>query len=121
VLLYEGLTEQIIGAAIDVHKALGTGFLESVYEKALCLELDARGLAWQCQVPFDITYRGQVIGQYIADLVVAGKVIVEVKAVSQTVDAHQKQLLNYLAASRLRVGLVLNFGEPRIKPIRMIR
>lgn len=119
-LLHSDLTGEIIGAAIEVHKAFGPGFLEKVYEKALCVELELQGINFEQQAPFVIEYRGRIVGEYKADIIVDRKVIVEVKAVGQVTEAHKAQALNYLAAAKLRVALVLNFGEGVLKPVRVI-
>lgn len=103
-------TRTIIGALYEVHGTLGSGFLESVYANSLVVELNAAGLRSERHVPFEIVYRGQPVGRYIADLIVESKVVVEVKAVRAIEAAHRAQLLNYLRASGLEVGLLLNFG-----------
>ena len=121
VYLHQELTGSIIGAAIDVHRALSSGYLELVYEKALCLELAARGLAYQEQVPFVVHYRGQPGGEYRADIIVEGKVLVEVKAAPYIADAHRAQVLNYLATTSLKIGLILNFGTGKLGKERLIR
>lgn len=109
------LTESIIGAAFAVSNTLGHGFLEAVYKNALAEEVLARGLSVVRETPFDIHYRGVKVGRYIADLVVEQSVIVELKAVELLSTAHTLQLLNYLKASSLPVGLLMNFGKPRIE------
>ncbi|MFO7959292.1 MAG: GxxExxY protein [Candidatus Brocadiia bacterium] len=113
------LTEQIIGAAYDVYNGLGHGFLEKVYENALAHEAAERGLQVARQVPIEVRYDGVVVGDYAADLMVNGKVIVEVKAVGELNGAHEAQLLNYLKATGLEVGLLLNFG-PEFQIKRMV-
>jgi len=119
--LHHELTGRIIGAAIEVHRALSSGYLEQVYEKALCLELSAQGLAFARQVPYTVQYRGQPVGEYRADLIVEGKVLVEVKAVPVMTDAHRAQVLNYLSVTGLRIGLILNFGTGKLGKERLIR
>ncbi len=115
-MLHEEITSQIIAAFYAVYNKLGYGFLEKVYENALILELRKSGLKVQEQVPIQVCYEGQPIGEYFADLLVEDKVIVEVKAADALAQAHENQLLNYLKATRLEVGLVLNFGpEPQFK------
>ena len=103
-------TEKIIGAAYDVYNILGFGFMEKVYENALALELKERGLHVVQQQPIPVLYRGHVVGDYAADLVVDGRVIVEVKAVSSLSKVHEVQLVNYLKATEIEVGLLMNFG-----------
>ena len=105
------LTNAIIGGAFEVHNVLGPGFLESIYANALTIELRLRGVSVERNVPFEVMYRGVSVGRYVADLVVDQKVIVETK-VAKAIDAvHRAQVLNYLRASGLEVGLVVNFGS----------
>jgi GxxExxY protein len=120
ILLEGDLTEAILGAAFKVLNTLGAGFLEKVYENALALELRKAGLAVECQRPFAIRYEGAVVGDYLADLVVAGKVIVECKAATNLDPVHEAQLMNYLKASGLRVGLLVNFGRPKLQYRRIV-
>ena len=109
-------TGQIIKAFYTVYNALGYGFLEKVYETALGIELSKLGLTVRPQAPIEVRYDGHVVGQYFADLLIADTVIVEVKAVRTLSDAHEAQLLNYLKATQIEVGLLLNFGpKPEIK------
>jgi GxxExxY protein len=116
----EALTERIIGAGVAVSRSLGHGFLEAVYRKAMLLELAACGVDGEAEKTFDIRYRDQFIGHYIADLVVEGTVIVELKAVESISQAHVGQVVNYLKASGLPVGLLLNFGRPRLEIRRVL-
>jgi GxxExxY protein len=104
------LTDRIIGCAYAVHNALGPGFLEKVYENALRLELDEAGLAVEQQQPIPVCYRGQLVGDFYADLIVAGRVIVELKAVQNVAKEHEVQLVNYLTATGIDDGLLINFG-----------
>jgi len=105
------ITEQIIRAAFNVHNELGFGFCEKVYENAMAIELEALGLSVQQQKPVRVFYRKQLVGDYVADLVVEDKVIVELKAVKALDKAHEVQLVNYLKATSIEVGLLLNFGR----------
>lgn len=114
------VTYDIIAAAYRVQNVLGAGFLEKIYENAMALELGERGLAVEPQVAYEVMYRGQPVGRYIADLVVERAVVVEIKACAAIDPVHKAQCLNYLKASGLGVGLVLNFGRPRIE-IRRLR
>ena len=120
-MLYEELTEHIIGAAYEVYNQLGFGFLESVYERALAVELRIRGLAGAFQSPIEVRYKGVAVGEYVADLTVEGKVIVELKSVRTLTQAHEIQLVNYLAATGIDVGLLINFGEEKVEVRRKIR
>ncbi len=94
--------------------ALGAGFLEAVYENALCYELDARGIDYERQKPLIVRYRGRVVGKYFADIVVEGRLLVELKALSRATGEHEAQVMNYLQATNLSVGLLLNFGTPKL-------
>lgn len=114
------LTERIIGAGFEVSKALGHGFLETVYKKALILELRRQGLAAVQEVPYKVHYLGEQTGTYLADLVVEDRVIVELKAVEALAQFHKGHLLNYLRASGLSVGLLFNFGTPRLEVRRVL-
>jgi|SRR5579859_162435 len=105
------LTEQIIGCAFAVHNVLGCGFAEKVYENAFIHELKKSGLNVLQQFKIDVIYDGVVVGEYIADAVVEGRVLLEIKAVSKFDDAHTAQCLNYLAATQLPICLLINFGR----------
>ncbi len=110
------LTEKIIGAFYAVYSALGYGFLEKVYVKALLIELEKRGLSVQDELPIHVYYDGQLIGEYFADIVVDELVILEIKAAKTIASEHEAQLLNYLKATPYEVGLILNFGpKPETK------
>jgi len=105
------ITESIIGCAFRVHNTLGHGFLESVYENALCHELRKSGLSCERQVRFDVEYDGVVVGHFLADLIVEDCVVTEIKVAKGIDEAHVAQCLNYLAATKLSVGLVLCFAR----------
>jgi len=105
------VTEKIIGAAYEVHNVLGFGFLEKVYENALAIELKEQGLSVRQQQPVQVFYKGHLVGDYVADLILEDKVIVELKAVKLLDKVHEVQLVNYLKATRIEVGLLLNFGS----------
>jgi GxxExxY protein len=120
-ILIEGeLTEKVLGAAFKVLNTLGTGFLEKVYENALSFQLQRIGLSVESQKVFHVKYEGAIVGQYQADLVVAGKVIVECKAISNMDSVHEAQLINYLKASGVHVGLLINFGRPALQYRRLV-
>jgi GxxExxY protein len=114
------LTEQIIGAAIEVHRELGSGFLEKVYENALQLELKRRDLEFASQVEIPVRYKGQVAGSYYADVVVARVVLCEIKALDSLTSVHEQQILHYLKATGIKIGLLLNFGTRRLQVKRLI-
>ncbi len=108
------LTERIIGAAIEVHRELGPGLLESIYEEALCYEFDLQGIKHQRQVPADIIYKGKVIKGQKIDLLVENEVVVEIKSLSKMPEVTLAQTLSYLKATNLKRGLIVNFGEKRL-------
>ena len=114
------LTDKIIGAAIEVHRELRSGFLEKVYENALCLELKIRGLQFESQVPMPVKYKGQHVGTYVADIIVERAVLCELKALDAIVPEHESQVLHYLKATGIRVGLILNFGASKLQIKRLI-
>jgi GxxExxY protein len=115
------ITERVIGAAIEVHRQLGPGFLESAYEEALCLELHERGVPFQQQVAVNVRYRGVVVARHRIDLIVEGLVVVELKAVRQIDDLHLAVALAYLRATGLTTGLILNFSEAALRIRRVIK
>jgi len=110
-MLHSDITDKIIGAAYEVHGVLGQGFLEKVYENALAVELRRAGLEVEQQRPITVRYKNEVVGDYFADLVVEGAVIVELKATRSIEPVHEVQLVNYLRATRLQVGILINFGK----------
>lgn len=110
----DSLTESIIGAAIEVHRELGPGLLESIYEQALCIELGLRGISFRRQAEVDVLYKGHVIKGQRVDLLVNGEVVVELKAISRLPDVASAQVMSYLLATHLKRALLLNFGERRM-------
>ena len=110
-MLHEDLTEKVIGAFYTAYNKLGYGFLEKVYENALCIECKNAGLKVEKQKKINVYYDGEEIGEYFADLLVGDLVIVELKAAKTLIDEHEAQLLNYLKATDKEVGLLLNFGK----------
>ncbi len=110
----------MIGAAYEVSNALGAGFLEKVYERALARELALRGLNVKSQVSYVIEYKGQCVGEYFADLLVEDKLLVELKCVDCFLNEHIAQCINYLKASGLKLGLLINFQKPRVEWKRVI-
>lgn len=105
------LTESIIACAYRVHNTLGAGFFEKVYENAMAVELESRVLAFQAQVPLQVMYQGHVVGDFVADMLVEDRVLCELKAVESLSPIHEVQLVNYLAATGLESGLLINFGR----------
>ena len=118
-MLHEGLTKLILEACFDVSKELGAGFLESVYEKSLIVALTHKGLSVTSQVPMKVTFRGVVVGDFYADLFVEEKVIIELKAVTRVSPEHKAQVINYLNATGIDVGLLVNFGNSRLEYYRL--
>lgn len=114
-MLYEELTGEILEACFEVSKELGTGFLESVYEKALMVALKQKGLKVENQVPLKVKFRGVIVGDFYADLLVEDKVLIELKAVNNLGNEHFAQILNYLKATEIEVGLIVNFGRPKLE------
>lgn len=109
------LTGKIIGCAMKVHRAFGPGFLESVYENSLTHELRKAGIQFTCQHPIQVTYDGIVVGNFVADMLVEDRLIVENKAVLTLSPIHEAQLVNYLTATGVEVGLLLNFGATSLE------
>ena len=114
------ISEKIIGCAFKVSNTLGSGFLEKVYQNALMIELAENGLLPEKEKPISIKYKNKIVGEYYADILVNKKVIIETKAVKSLNEIHQAQLLNYLKATNLRLGLLINFGTPKVQIKRMI-
>ena len=113
-LAKDELTERNIGAAIEVHRVLGPGLLESIYEEALTIEFGLRGIAFERQVEIDVHYKGHIIKGQRVDLLVKGEVVVELKSVATLPDVATAQVLSYLKATGLRRGLLINFGVARL-------
>lgn len=118
--IYKELTYKIIGYAMNVHKILEIGFLESVYEAALEVEFKKSNLLFKSQVEFPVIYRSENIRTFVCDMVVNDKVIVELKAIKQITDIERAQLLNYLKVTKLKVGLLINFGAKSLQYERII-
>jgi GxxExxY protein len=111
---YEELTEKIIGCAYKVYNQMGFGFLESVYEKCLLIELKKAGLMAESQIPINVFYDGENVGEFAADILVEETIILELKSVRYVIQAHEVQLVNYLTATEKEVGLILNFGPEKL-------
>jgi GxxExxY protein len=115
------LTQKILEGAFAVHNNLGCGFLERVYSNALLFELRNMNLSCEHEVPFKVRYREIVVGDYCADLIVERRVLVELKACAGLDSVHEAQILNYLKASNIQVGLLMNFGKPKLQYRRFVR
>ena len=109
------LSKLAIGAAIEVHRHLGPGYLESVYHRALGLELSDLGLNYSCETPFEVLYKGRAVGEGRFDVIVEGKLVLELKAVERLTPIHSAQLRSYLHASKIRLGLLINFNVLKLK------
>ena len=118
---HEELTRQIIACAFTVHNSLGGGFLESVYEKAFALELKAKGIAFETQVKIPVDYRGERVGNFVGDVLVRQVVLCELKATESLALIYEVQLVNYLKATGLDIGLLINFGPQKVEVKRKYR
>jgi GxxExxY protein len=118
---HKELTEKLIGCAYRVYNRMGLGFLESVYEKCMIIELRKVGLDTESQKPIRVQYDGEVVGDFVADILVNDTVILELKSVRKLVEAHEVQLVNSLVATGELVGLLINFGETRVEVKRKVK
>ena len=112
---YDEFTGSFLAAALEVHKELGAGLSETHYEAALCHEMDLRGIPYQRQVKVNVIYKGKPIGDTRVDLIIGGRIIVELKACESICDVHKAQLITYLRLTKLRLGLIINFNVPLLK------
>ena len=120
-IIYKELSFKIIGAAMEVHGILGPGFLESVYQAALEKELSLRGIPFHHQVELPVSYKGDLVGVYKADLVIDRKIIVEIKGISKLNASHNAQALHYLAATGLELAILINFGAGSLEYRRLVK
>ena len=118
---YKELTEKIIGCAYGVYNRMGFGFLESVYEKCMLIELRECGLIAEAQKAIKVLYKNELVGEFVADVVVNNTIILELKSVRQIAKAHETQLVNYLVATGKPIGLIINFGERKVEVKRKLR
>ncbi|MCL2042795.1 MAG: GxxExxY protein [Treponema sp.] len=120
--LYEEETYSIIGAAMTVHQELGYGFLEAVYQEALEKEFQLKNIPYKREIPLKVYYKNEPLDKcYIADFICYDKIIVEIKALSQIIPEHQGQVVNYLSATKLKLGLIINFGNKSLEYKRVIK
>ncbi|KEZ76962.1 GxxExxY protein [Salinisphaera hydrothermalis] len=117
----DNISRRVIGCAFAVSNELGAGFLENVYESALAVELGKQNIRFEKQKALDVYYSGTIVGRYIADLIIDDRLILEVKALSAITPTHEAQLMNYLQATGITVGLLLNFGTPRLGVKRIVK
>lgn len=120
-ILHKELSYAIVGAAMEVHRILGPWFLEAVYQAALAHELTLRGIRFEQFKRLPVTYKGVLVGEYEADFVVEGKIILEIKAVSKLHPAHEAQAINYLTATGFRLAILLNFGAKSLQHKRLVK
>lgn len=111
----EEFAHEVVGAALEVHRALGPGYIESVYEEALCVELTLRKVPYQCQVPISVTYKGQKVGEGRIDVLIGTSLIVELKAVEALAPIHTAQVISYLKTTNCMLGLLINFNTTVLK------
>ena len=119
-LIHSELTRAVIGAAMEVHSNLGPGFLESVYEAAMAIELNLRKVPYERQKAIPVMYKGELAKDFFCDFLVDGKVLVELKALKAITNVEEAQVLNYLKATGLGVGLLINFGEQSLRYKRLV-
>ncbi|MHC4167023.1 MAG: GxxExxY protein [Planctomycetota bacterium] len=119
-IIYKELSYKIIELALEVHNELQCGFLEKVYENALMILFEREGIPAKQQAPADVYFQSKVVGQYFADILVDNKLILELKAVDIIADIHKAQILNYLRATGMKLGLILNFAKPRLEYKRLV-
>ncbi len=120
-IIHSELSYAVVGAAMEVHRHLGAGFLESVYQAALAHELTCRAIAFEEYKRLPVQYKGVAVGDFVADVVVDGKMILELKAVERLNPKHAAQARNYLAATGLRLAILLNFGSSSLEQERVVR
>ncbi|WP_028855461.1 GxxExxY protein [Psychrilyobacter atlanticus] len=118
--LYKELSYKIIGLAMEVHRELGTGFLEKVYENALMILFEQNNIKSIQQEPIKISFRNKIIGDYIADIIVEDKIILELKCTSKIIGTHKAQIANYLKATGKKVGIIINFGNKSLEIERVV-
>ncbi len=118
---HKELTEKVIGCAYRVYNQMGFGFLESVYEKCLLIEFRKAGIKAEAQRSITVTYEEEIVGEFVADIVVENSIILELKSVRRIVRAHEVQLVNYLVATGKPIGLILNFGDRKVKIKRKVK
>ena len=120
-ILYKELSYKVVGCAMEVHKELGPGFLESVYEAAMVVELEKQGIQFALQTQFPVIYKGVLVKHFIADMVIANEIVVELKAISKIGNIEKAQVINYLKATCLKLGLLINFGQTSLQFERIVR
>ena len=120
-ILHKELSYKIIGLAMEVYNKLGYGFLEKVYENALMILFQREGIQAEQQVPIKVYFEGKIIGDYVADILVENKIILEIKSVENIIDLHRAQVLNYLTATGFHLAIILNFGKEKLEFERFVK
>ncbi len=120
-ILFKTLSFAVVGAAMEAHRILGPGFLESVYQAALEKELTLRGIPFQRQIELSVMYKGDLVGVYKADLIIDGKIVIEIKGISKLNASHRAQALHYLAATGLELAILINFGAGSLEYQRVVK
>ncbi len=120
-ILYKDLSYKIVGLAMEVYNKLGYGFLEKVYENALMILFKREGIKAEQQVPIKVYFEGKVVGDYVADILIDNKIILELKSVERIINAHKAQVLNYLTATGVHLGIILNFGKEELTFERFVK
>ena len=121
IIIYKDLSYKLSGLAMRVHSGLGHGFLEKVYERALMILLRRENIESAQQAPITVTFEGEAVGDYYADILVENKIILEIKSAEKIIDAHRAQALHYLKATGLRLAIILNFGKEKLEYERMVK
>lgn len=119
-ILYQDLSYQIIGLAMEVHRKLGYGFLEKVYENSLMILLKREGIRSEQQYPIKVYFEGEVVGNYVADILIEDKIVIGLKCVEKISNIHKAQALNYLKATRMRLAIILNFAKDKLQYERLV-
>ena len=119
-ILYRDMSYKIVGLAMEAHRKLGNGFLEKVYENSMMILFQREGIQARQQVPTKVRFEGRQVGYYLADIIVDGLIILEIKAAENLCDAHRAQTLNYLRATGLRLAILLNFGKEKLQYERLV-
>ena len=119
-ILYKDLSYQIIGLAMEVHRKLGYGFLEKVYENSLMILFRREGIRSEQQYPIKVYFEGEVVGNYVADILIEDKIIIELKCVEKINNIHKAQALNYLKATQMRLAIILNFAKDKLQYERLV-
>lgn len=120
-ILYKDLSYKIVGLAMEVYNKLGYGFLEKVYENALMILFQREGIQAEQQAPIKVYFDGKVVGDYVADILIENKIIIELKSVEKIINAHKAQVLNYLSATGVHLGIILNFGKEELTFERFVK